>query len=187
MSPLLKLEPLPPLSYLSDRLNCSRSNASDINPAHSPSSLHPVNMAPNKPSLIPRYTAVPEPGRIRQGEEPIIVIKDAAMIYESHKIFPIKAHNSQYARYQAFSATGTKPVPTIIATSQREIEALDWIKLFENKDSNTDCLARGLRGKGIVKQYEDMRTLGYIFQHMTVPVVSVSCVELKAGTRADMT
>lgn len=173
MTPFPKLEPLPPLSYSIHHLDRShfqriRYQLSRIHNNHFINSI----MAPSRPSLIPEYTAGPTPGRVLPNTTPTIVVHDAGMVSECHKIWPIKAHHNQYARYEAFSPKGG--VPTIFTTSHREWEALDWLKNFAGLSTHTDSWARGTRGKGVVKQYEHMRSVAYLYQAMMVSAVSLS-------------
>jgi len=123
------------------------------------------------PNHTPVYNLGPSPHRSLPQSRPRFVLCDASIINESNKIFPIKANDGQYARYEAFSPKNAND-PVILVTTPREVEVLDWLKQNMGQNCNTDCWIRGTGGKGIVKEYSESRTSSYLEQTMIVSAVS---------------
>lgn len=122
------------------------------------------------PTFTSRYTLGPLPG-VALATQPLrFLILDAATVDNCSQWFPESAGKLPYARLRAFSSAGAGG-RTIFVISPVEAEVLDAYKgLFRHP--GTKHWARGSRGKGMDKSYDEMRSWSFIDQHLMVPIVS---------------
>jgi hypothetical protein len=119
---------------------------------------------------------------IKSGDIPIFVQVDAGTLHHMGELLYVRfADRLQYARLAALAkATGR---PLIFVTTFLELQAADYRKkedagaILPNgkfEILNLRFWGKGGDGRGIVKEFRDMRCSDFGHQHLVVPQVSIS-------------